>query len=179
MVRRMKTITAEHGPEAVAKLRELVKDVQFAMMTTVTPDGALRSRPMATLQVDDDGQLWFFTADDSGKSTDIAEEHAVNISYAEPKDQRYISVSGNATVERSPEKARELWKPVYKAYFPQGLDDPHLALLRVRVESAEYWDSPTSKAVQLFEMTRAALTGTTPRLGDHAKLDIRSARATG
>lgn len=177
----MKTITAEqeHGPEAIAKLRELVKDVQFAMMTTVTPDGALHSRPMATLQVDDEGQLWFFTADDSGKSEDIAAEHAVNLSYAEPKNQRYISISGNASLEHDREKARELWKPIYKAYFPQGLDDPHLALLCVRVESAEYWDSPSSKAVQLFEMTRAALTGTAPRLGDHAKLDIRSARATG
>lgn len=175
----MKTITAERGPEAIAKLRELVKDVEFAMMTTVTPDGALRSRPMATLHVDHEGQLWFFTADDSGKAEDIAAEHAVNISYAEPKKQRYLSVSGNATVEQDRAKAREFWKPIYKAYFPQGVDDPHLALLRVRVESAEYWDSPGSKAVQLFEMTRAALTGEESRLGDHAKLDIRSARATG
>lgn len=175
----MKTITAEHGPAAIARLRELINGIDIAMITTVTPDGALRSRPMATQEIDEEGVLWFFTSDDSGKAGDIAEEHAVNVSYAEPKQQRYVSVSGNATIVHDGGKARELWRPVFKAYFPRGLDDPHLALLRVGVESAEYWDSPSSKAVQLYEMSKAAAAGRTPDLGEHAKLDIRSAPASG
>lgn len=172
----MKTITADYGPSALATLRKLTKDIRVAMIATVTPEGALRSRPMATQEIDDEGQLWFFTADDSGKSREIAEEHAVNVVYAEPKDERYISISGTAAIVHNPEKMRELWNPLYKAFFPQGLEDPHLALLQIRVESAEYWDAPSSKMVQLYEMTKAAVLGEEPHLGDHARLNLRPTR---
>jgi general stress protein 26 len=172
-----KTITAEQG--GLTKLQELVRDIDIAMVTTVTPDGALRSRPMVTRKFDDEGRLWFFTADDSGMAHDLHDEHAVNVSYAEPKDHRYVSVTGNAMIVRNREQARELWQPAMKSYFPLGLDDPHLALLCVRIETAEFWDSPASKVVQLYETTKAAATGGRSDLGDHAKVEIRAARESG
>lgn len=173
------TTTASRDPAAYAKLRELVKDIDIAMVTTVTPDGALRSRPMATRAFESEGELWFFTADDSAKADDLAAERAVNVSYADPGSQRYVSVSGNATILRDRDKAKELWTPVLKAYFPGGLDDPHLALLRVSVETAQYWDSPSSKMVQLFEMTRAAATGGRPHLGENKTVAVRQTPTSG
>jgi general stress protein 26 len=171
-----KTVAGDRG---LNKLQELVKDIDIAMVTTVTADGALRSRPMATRKFDDEGRLWFFTADDSGKAHDLEEEHAENVSYAEPKKQRYVSITGNATILRDREKARELWQPILKAYFPAGLDDPHLGLLCVRIETAEYWDSPSSKMVQLYKMTKAAATGTRPDMGEHAKVEVRATPTSG
>src|SRR5688500_9894852 len=146
----MKTTTAAEHPEALAKLKEMVRDIDIAMVTTVTVQGSLRSRPMVTRQFEDQGILWFFTADDSGMADDLREEPAVNASYADPKHQRYVSITGNATLEHDREKARNLWSGALKPYFPRGLDDPHLALLCVRIESAEHWDHPTSRMVQLL-----------------------------
>jgi general stress protein 26 len=175
----MKTTTAASDPKAFAKLKELVHDIDIGMMTTVTVDGALRSRPMATRKFEDDGTLWFFTSDDSEKAHDLREEHAVNVSYAEPKHHRYVSVTGNATVVHDREKAKRLWTPAMKAYFPRGLEDPHLALLCVRIETTEYWDATTSKMVQLFEITKSAATGEKPELGENVRMDIRNVRASG
>lgn len=159
------------------KLTELIKDISIAMLTTVTSDGSLRSRPMATQDLPFDGDLWFFTSDDSGKTDEIAREHEVNLAYSDPKNQKYVSLSGTAQVVRDYDKARQLWKPFYKTWFPGGLEDPHLALLRVQVNTAEYWDMPSSKMVHLFGWAKSALTGTPPKdIGDHAQIDVRSSR---
>ena len=141
--------------EAVRKLNELIKDIQVAMLTTVDDEGALRSRPMATQKPDFDGQLWFFTSGSSPKAREIEREHQVNISYADPDKNRYVSVSGTGQVVYDPAKNKELWTSAYKAWFPQGLDDPNLALLRVDVEKAEYWDSPGSAIVHALGFAKA------------------------
>jgi general stress protein 26 len=175
----MKTTTAELDPQAFAKVRELINDISIAMITTVTPDGTLRSRPMVTRQAGADGELWFFTASDSGKAHDIAQEHAVNVSYADPKAQRYVSVSGNATVVHDREKARGLWHPMLKTYFPKGMDDPQLALLRVWVDSAEYWDMPSNRMVQLYQIARTAVGRNRPGGPEHTKVDVRATPSSG
>ncbi len=132
---------AQTHDENVAKLRELIKDIDFAMLTTVNEDGSLISRPMSTQQTEFDGDLWFFTSAPTGKTEDIARERQVNVAYAQPDKQRYVSVSGTALVLNDRAKMAELWSPVYKAYFPEGLDDPNLRLLKVSVRKAEYWES--------------------------------------
>src|SRR4051812_16296179 len=174
----MKTTTASSDPHSFAKLQSLVESIDVAMVTTVTPDGTLRSRPMVTREFNDDGELWFFTADDSEKAGDLAAEHGVNVSYADPKEHRYVSVSGNAAIMHDAEKATELWHPMVKPYFPRGLEDPHLALLRVRIETAEFWDAATSKMVQLFQFGKAGKTnGAGP--GEHTKVEIRATPSSG
>jgi general stress protein 26 len=145
--------------ENVAKLAKRIKDVRVAMLTTIEADGSLRSRPMATQQTEFDGTLWFFTWIDSAKVHEIERDHHVNITYANQSDEVYVSVSGMARLVRDPAKAKELWNPLHKAWFPQGLDDPNLGLLRVDVEKAEYWDSPSSKAVQLVGFAKSIATG--------------------
>ncbi len=158
--------------DKVRKLAELIKDVQFAMLTTVCPDGSLRSRPMATQQVDFDGDLWFFTRASAPKASELEQHAQVNVSYANPDDQRYVSVSGRAEIVRDREKAASLWNPVYRAWFPDGLDDPDLALIRVDVETAEYWDPPSGAMVQLYGYVKAAMTGQPPKPGGHEKLHL-------
>ena len=171
--------TAARDPAALRRLRELVQDIDIAMITTVTPDGALRSRPMATREFNDQGEVWFFTADDSGKAADLAAEHAVNLAYADPKRHRYVSVTGNAEIVHDRARVRALWHPMVEAWFPGGPDAPHLALLRVRVTTAEFWDAAASKMVRLLDFARAAATGKPPRSGEHASIDVRATPASG
>ncbi len=158
--------------EELKKLGEMIKDIDFAMLTTVLPDGTLRSRPMSTQEVEFNGDLWFFTGADSPKVKEIREEQNVNLSYASPDDNRYVSVSGKATLVRDRQKAEELWSPAYKAWFPDGLDDPNLALLKVSVEQAEYWDSPSGAVIHLFGFVKAIATGESYEPGENEKLNL-------
>lgn len=148
--------------KAREKLVEMIKDIQFTMLTTVNNKGKLHSRPMVTLEIKKekfDGTLWFFTKRDSLKVQEINKEKEVNLSYANPDSQRYISLSGLASVENDRNKMKELWKPALKSWFPDELEDPELALIKVEVDSAEYWEAPPSKVVQTMGMAKSILTG--------------------
>ena len=126
--------------DAMRKVGLLIRGIKVAMLTTVAPDGGLHSRPMATQEVDFDGSLWFFTKASSPKVDEIRDDADVNLAYASPEDHRYVSLSGRATIVRDPDKARDLWHPSHRMWFPRGLDDPDLVLLRVDVRVAQYWD---------------------------------------
>jgi general stress protein 26 len=169
----------ETTTDALEQLREKIDGIRIAMLTTVEEDGSLHSRPMATQETESDGDLWFFTAAGSPKTGEIRRDHRVNLSYADPDDQRYVSVSGTARVVRDPAKAKELWNPLLKAWFPKGLDDPELALLRVEVEKAEFWDAPSGKMVQLAGFLKALATGKRYEAdpGEHEKIELAGAGA--
>ena len=172
---------AHHTDQSdIEKLRDLIKGIRFTMMTTVDEDGSLRSRPMATQEAEFDGTLWFFTDANSPKVGEVERDHRVNLSYAEPDKNRYVSISGTARMVRDPAKAKELWNPAFKAWFPKGLDDPQLVLLRVQVEKAEYWEYASSKMVQLFGFLKAIATGEkADDLGENEKLEIAGQPARG
>ncbi|HYP06225.1 MAG TPA: pyridoxamine 5'-phosphate oxidase family protein [Bryobacteraceae bacterium] len=164
----------DSGNGDIQKLGELIKGIPIAMLTTVDDEGCLRSRPMANQDEAFDGTLWFFTEADSTKVHELERDRHVNLSYADASDNRYVSVSGTASVVRDRAKMKELWSPLHKAWFPKGLEDPNIALLRVEVEKAEYWDSPSSAVVRLFGFAKALATG--KRYGeegaDHEKLRL-------
>jgi general stress protein 26 len=152
------------------KLADLVEKAHIAMLTTEEPDGALRSRPLATLQMDSGGKLWFFTALSSDKVGEIDQHRKVNLSYANADRQSYVSICGSARLFRDREKMQELWIPWIEPWFPDGLNDPDLALLEVTVHDAEYWDAPASRTKRLFGLAKAMTSGNTDQLGEHAKV---------
>lgn len=127
---------------AVARLRELVRGIRVAMMVTVDNAGRLHSRPMATLEVDDDGSVWFLTAASAVKVEEVHQDGRVHLTYARPTMDRYVAVTGRAETVDDRSRIRTLWSPVYRAWFPKGPEDPDLTLVRVRVEEIEAWDRP-------------------------------------
>ena len=157
--------------EAVEKLRDLIKDIDFAMLTTID-GGALRARPMSTQQTEFDGDLWFFTSTETHKVEEIERDNRVNVSYARPDTNTYVSVSGAASIVQDKQKIEELWNPAYKAWFPKGLEDPNLCLLKVSVEQAEYWDSPSSTVVHIYGFLKALATGERAEGGENEKINF-------
>lgn len=131
------------------KLNELINDIKFAMLTTIDNDGKISSRPMATPDLSFDGALWFFTAKSSGKVHSITNDQRVHVTYASSDNDKYVSISGRAEIIRDKKKMRRLWKPMYEAWFPKGIDDPDLILIKVSVDEAEYWDTPSGKSVHV------------------------------
>lgn len=157
--------------ESIEKLQDLIEGIDFCMLTTMD-GGHLRSRPMSTQQFEFDGDLWFFTSDNTHKIDEIENDNRVNVSYSKPDDNVYVSVSGRAKVVKDRTKIEELWSPILKAWFPDGLDDPNLCLLKIPVEQAEYWDSPSSKIVQLYGFVKALATGQSADGGENKKINF-------
>lgn len=149
----------QNSQDKFTDLNDLIRDIKIAMLTTHDERGGLRCRPMATLKHEFDGDLWFFTRERAGKVEEIQHDDHVNVAYAHPGDQRYVSVTGRATVVRDKVKNKEFWNPLFRAWFPKGLDDPDMALLKVKVERAELWDAPPGPVVHVFGLAKAAITG--------------------
>ena len=157
--------------EAHPLLWQKIEHVRVGMLTTVGPNGALLSRPMSNQQVDEDGVLWFFVSDEAAVSNQIASSPNVNVSFAAPEDSLYVSVAGTAALVKDKEKIKAMWNPLVGAWFPKGIEDPHVTLIGVTIDSAEYWDSDKSRMMQLFAMAKAAVTGKPPtNIGDHQKI---------
>ena len=154
-----------HGQD---KLAELIKDIKFAMFTTHKVQGHLHSRPMTTQnkKIDDDS-LWFFMSRSGDPVSEFQGDDQVNVAYANPSSDTYVSVSGVAHVVEDMAKKKALWNKAAEAWFKGGVDDPDLALVRVKIEHADYWDVKESKIVQLYKMAEAAVTGKQPKLGEH------------
>ena len=161
----------EHQDE-IKRLAEIIKGIKFAMLTTTEPDGSLHSRPMTTQEIEFDGDLWFFTRADTPKVWETNEHRQVNASFADPVHHKFVSASGTAVLVRDQAKIKELWKPAYKIFFPEGLEDPELALMKISVNKAEYWDSTSSSIGRAFNFAKAYLTKDVKALGDHAKVNL-------
>jgi general stress protein 26 len=165
--------------QMISKVAELIKDIKVAMMTTEAEDGLLHSRPMQVQKTEFDGTLWFFTGLSTGKISEIDWNPEVNLSFAEPKDTRYVSVSGTAELVDDRAKVEELWSDIYKAWFPKGVDDPDLCLMKVDITFAEYWDVPSGKMVQAFGFLKALATGERLKMEgeSHGVVEIPSGKA--
>lgn len=165
--------TPQRRADDLEKLRELVKEIDFCMLTTVDETGDLRSRPMSSNgDIDPDGDIWFFTSASSHKVSEIEKLPKVNVSFADPDNQHYISISGTAQLVRDRNKIEELWRPEFKMWFPEGTDDPDIALLRVSLEKAEYWDSPSSTVGFMLNFVSSLVTGKEADHGENKKLEF-------
>ena len=154
-----------------AKVTELVKDARICMLTTMTEDGRHVSRPMALQDVEFDGDLWFFAYADSPKVREARVHPQVNVSFSTKTS--WVSVAGTAEQVSDRAKAEELWNPLLKAWFPDGLDTPGVTLLKVHAESAEYWESAhSSRVVELLGYVKAAVTKSPPNAGENEEVTL-------
>lgn len=165
----MKNEAPDHGD--LRKLGELIDHIEVAMMTTRAMDGSLVSRPLQTLKLDDNGELIFFTAADSHKVDELTQEPGVNLAYADPGEQRYVSVRGRARMDRDEATIDELWSSVQKVFFPEGKGDPNLMVLRVRVMDASYWESAGNFIARALDVARGMLGDSPQDVGKHGHLD--------
>ena len=165
--------------EGADKLYDLIDDIRICMMTTVEEDGRLASRPMYGLEADQAGDLWFFTRVESSKTTEISRDGHVNLAYSHPSKQHYISLSGRSEIVRDKGHIEDKWSEPLRTWFPEGKDDPQLALIRVHPERGEFWDSPSSTVIHLYGYVKAAITGSPPHeLSDNQNVELGGGHAS-
>ena len=155
-------------------LWDLIKDIKFGMFTHRHTDGKLHSHPLTTQNqsIDEGATLYFFVPKSGEVATRVAADGNVNLAYAHPGKDSYVSITGSARISQDRATIERLWNKQAEAWFPGGVNDPDLGLLEVRIEDAEYWDITDSKMVQLLKMAKAAVTGTPPDLGEHKTLKV-------
>lgn len=152
-------------------LGEMIDDIDVAMLTTRAADGSLVSRPLHTLKLDENGEIIFFTAAKSHKVEELTDDAEVNLAYAQPGEQRYVSVRGRARMDRDEDTINELWSPMQKIFFPDGKNDPNLMVLRVRVRDASYWEASGNFVTRAFDLARALVDENPAELGKQGHLE--------
>ncbi|WP_173917700.1 pyridoxamine 5'-phosphate oxidase family protein [Halobacillus sp. Marseille-Q1614] len=135
--------------ETIKKIKDLIKDEKVGMLTTISPEGRLMSRPMHTQEVQmDREEIWFITKKDTEKYEDINRNPAVNLAYA---GSSYVSISGTAEFVQDDNKKKDYWNKIIEKVLNASADDPNVVLVKVTPEIAEYWESGLSvKVVKEF-----------------------------
>lgn len=144
--------------DAIAKIKDIASG-QIGMLCTFTADRAMDTRPMSTLEIGDDATLWFFSSKDSNENQQIIANPAVQLIYAVPSKNEYLSLDGTASVSRDRAKIDQLWNGLAKAWFPRGKDDPDLTLITVTIHGGRYWDTKHGKMISLAKIAFGAMTG--------------------
>ena len=139
------------GSNILNQIYDNIAAIGIAMVTTEGCNGSLHSRPMYTLQIDDEDQLWFFTHKDTLKTIELNHHQKVNIAYVDVHSHSYISISGEGHISDDTEKIDELWDPSLEAWFPEGPDSKGIQLLVIKIHSASFWDE--KKAVMVTGIT--------------------------
>ena len=161
------------GEEGRKKIAEVAKGIHICMMTTVNADGSMDSRPMAVQDEPFNGTLWFLTRVTSDKVGEIEQDRHVTLGFADPSSSKYIALKGKASVSQDRGKIKELWNAMYTAWFPKGEDDPQIAVLRVDVSEADYWEASSSKVVMMAKYAVAAATGGKMPVGEAGHVEVQ------
>lgn len=161
-----------YDKEAIKKIKEMVDDIKTCMFCTEVEGVPFRTRPMATVDVDDNGNLWFFSNKASDKNDEIKDSDTVQLLYAKNSDSHFLTITGKTKIISNKEKINQLWSSTMKAYFTGGKDDPNITLLKVTPEEAHYWDTINGKMITLFKMATSALTGAKTNIGVEGNIEV-------
>ena len=158
--------------QTVSDLIKRIEKIEICMFSTLEQDGSIVSRPMSTRKVEANGTIWFYTNEHSDKVDEMQMFEHVNLGYSDISNQNYVSVAGSGELVTDRAMLEKYWSPVLQAWFPKGLDDPDLALIKVIPHTAEYWDASSSKMTQLFKIAKAIIKGKQYQGGEHGKVNM-------
>lgn len=151
-----------YGQEAGEKIKELAKDANTCFFCTLITTGKpLKVRPMSVQKVDNAGNFWFLSAEDSHKNADISADSSVHLLFQGSKYSEFLSVYGTATITTDKEIIKELWEPVLKTWFTEGIDDPRITAIKVEAKDGYYWDNKHGNAIAFIKTLAGAVMGKT------------------
>ncbi|HZF63477.1 MAG TPA: pyridoxamine 5'-phosphate oxidase family protein [Chitinophagaceae bacterium] len=158
--------------EALEKLKKLVEEINICMFITNTRGDQEHTRPMATIEVEENGLLWFYTDVRSIKVEEVTMQREVHLVYAHPGKSSYLDVWGSAEIVTDRQQVIDKWSPVVKAYFPDGANDPNLALLKVQPVEAYYWEAESGKMIHFLKMAASVVVGKRLAEGAEGSLNL-------
>ena len=147
---------------AVEKLRELIDKTKTCFFDTGNVSNESSGvRPMSVQQVDEAGNLWFLSANDSHKNAEIAADRSVKLFFQGSAHSDFMYITGKAVIVTDRNKIEELWEPIMKTWFTEGKDDPRISVIKFIPEEGYYWDTKHGKAIAFLKMLTGAALGKT------------------
>lgn len=143
--------------EALKKMKSAVDSIGVCMMAAIGGDGA--SRPMHAADCEEDGTIWFFTKEDADAGQEAAARKKMALHFSSPAKLNFLCVLGQSGLVHDKAKMEKLWHPMMKTWFPDGLETPGIALIRVDPDTAHYWESSASRIELLYSWAKAQITG--------------------
>lgn len=156
----MSSIENLNKEDGIIKLKKIVDDIKFCFFQTNSKNDTIDSSTIMTAQtVDEDGNIWFFSGIDSERNSDIETNKKVQLYFSCPEKNSYLSVNADASIILDKNKITELWNPLLKIWFKDGIDDENISLIKAATKTANYWDSENGKMINFFKMISAVITG--------------------
>ncbi len=150
------------GSEAGKKIADLAKKNNTCFFCTSIETGKpIAVRPMAIQKVDESGTFWFLSANDSHKNQEVKDHSEVQLLFQGSAHSDFLSIYGKATISTDKALIKDLWEPILKTWFTEGVDDPRITVIKVETVSGYYWDNKHGDAVAFVKMGLGALLGKT------------------
>jgi len=149
------------GTSALEKLRELLANFPIATMVTAERNGAITARPIGVVgdHAAFDGHLWFITDRRSRKVRAIHGGATTFLIFEDHAKGAYLHLTGLAQVVEDRQRLEQLYTPVQRTWFPDGLEDPNITLVRFDADQGEFWDQHNGMLRLLAAFTKAIVTG--------------------
>ncbi len=162
-----------NGIEAIEKVRELLDKSSSCFFCTSIPLGnSAGCRPMSVQKMDDEGNLWFLSANDSYKNREISADPTVKLYFQGSAHSDFMNLHGIASISEDKEKIHELWEPIMKTWFTEGEDDPRISVIKVKPMAGYYWDNKHGNAVAGIKMMIGAVLGKTIDVSIEGRLEV-------
>ncbi len=162
-----------YGSEAAERIKEMTKKAETCFFCTNIKTGIpISTRPMAVQKVDDEGNFWFLSANDSHKNSELQSDPFVHLLFQGNKHSNFLNIYGIATISEDPEKIDELWDPILKVWFTEGKDDPRISVIKVEPTEGYYWDNKHGNAIAFAKMVAGAIIGKTLDDSIEGKLEV-------
>lgn len=164
--------------DAIGQIKEMVNKAKNCFFCTVLSTGGVSTggssgaRPMNVRQVDEAGNLWFLSANDSHQNQELALDPSVKLYFQGSAHSDFLQLDGQATISTDKAKIRELWEPILKTWFTEGIDDPRITVIKVAPSDGYYWDTKHGTAVAGIKMLIGAMLGKTLDDSIEGKLNV-------
>ncbi len=149
------------GKEGIKKIKELIDKASSCFFCTNTEKMPIPTRPMAVQKMDDDGVIYFLSSNDSHKNKEIKSDGSVQLFFQGDPHSDFLTLTGHATITEDKNLIKELWNPMLKTWFTDGIDDPRISVIKVDVEEGYYWDTIHALPVSFVKRLVGAVIGKT------------------
>jgi general stress protein 26 len=161
------------GSEAGKKIKELAsKNNSCFFCTAITTGQPLKVRPMSVQKVDEEGNFYFLSADDSHKNEEIQGDDLVQLLFQGSAHSDFLSIYGKAIISKDKTLIKELWEPLVKTWFTGGIDDPRITAIKVETKEGYYWDTKHGNVIAFAKISLGALLGKTMDDSIEGKLKV-------
>jgi len=161
------------GSNAIEKITKVVHKAENCFFcTSQSIDGTCASRPMNVRKVDEQGNLWFLSPNDSHINQELALDTYVKLFFQGSPHSDFLILNGQAMVSRDQSKIEELWQPLLESWFTGGVSDPRITVIQFSPNDGYYWEAKHGSLADRVKIIVNAMIANSPGDFVEGKLEL-------